>query len=89
LISLNESGATHSINYMSAKLRPIGHLKSLVNGQNELEVESGSTVRATLEKAGIRSELVALVMVNDEQCDKDYVVREGDVVKVMAVIGGG
>jgi sulfur carrier protein ThiS len=89
LISLNESGATHSINYMSAKLRPIGHLKSLVNGQNELEVESGSTVRATLEKAGIRSELVALVMVNDEQRDKDYVVQEGDVVKVMAVIGGG
>ena len=74
---------------MSAKLRPIGHLKSLVNGQEELEVESGSTVRATLEKAGIRSELVALVMVNDEQRDKDYVVREGDLVKVMAVIGGG
>ncbi len=74
---------------MSAKLRPIGHLKSLVNGQEELEVESGSTVRATLEKAGIRSELVALVMVNDEQRDKDYVVQEGDVLKVMAVIGGG
>ncbi len=74
---------------MSAKLRPIGHLKSLVNGQDELDVEPGSTVRATLEKAGIRSELVALVMVNDEQRDKDYVVQEGDVVKVMAVIGGG
>jgi sulfur carrier protein ThiS len=74
---------------MPAKLRPIGHLKSLVNGQAELDVESGSTIRATLEKAGIRSELVALVMVNDEQRDKDYVVQEGDVVKVMAVIGGG
>ena len=74
---------------MPAKLRPIGHLKSLINGQNELEVESGSTVRATLEKAGIRSELVALVMVNDEQRDKDYVLQEGDVVRVLAVIGGG
>jgi sulfur carrier protein ThiS len=74
---------------MSAKLRPVGHLKSLVNGQSELDVESGFTVRATLEKAGIRSELVALVMVNDEQRDKDYVVQEGDIVKVMAVIGGG
>jgi sulfur carrier protein ThiS len=89
LREINPSGATHSINYMSAKLRPVGHLKSLVNGQSELDVESGSTVRATLEKAGIRSELVALVMVNDEQRDKDYVVQEGDVVKVMAVIGGG
>jgi len=74
---------------MPAKLRPIGHLKSLVNGQEELEVESGSTVRATLEKAGIRSELVALVMVNDEQRDKDYVLQEGDVLRVLAVIGGG
>ncbi len=74
---------------MPAKLRPVGHLKSLVNGQSELDVESGSTVRATLEKAGIRSELVALVMVNDEQRNKDYVVQEGDVVKVLAVIGGG
>ncbi len=74
---------------MSAKLRPVGHLKTLVNGQSELDVESGFTVRATLEKAGIRSELVALVMVNDEQRDKDYIVQEGDVVKVMAVIGGG
>ncbi|MBI5954295.1 MAG: MoaD/ThiS family protein [Chloroflexi bacterium] len=74
---------------MPAKLRPIGHLKSLVNGQAELDVESGFTIRATLENAGIRSELVALVMVNDEQRDKDYVLQEGDVVKVMAVIGGG
>jgi sulfur carrier protein ThiS len=74
---------------MTVKLRPLGHLKTLVNGQDELEVESGSTVRATLEKAGIRPELVALVMVNDEQRDKDYILQEGDIVKVMAVIGGG
>jgi sulfur carrier protein ThiS len=74
---------------MSAKLRPVGHLKSLVNGQEEVEVESGNTVRATLEKAGIRSELVALVMVNGEQRDKDYILQDGDVFKVLAVIGGG
>jgi sulfur carrier protein ThiS len=74
---------------MSAKLLLVGHLKSLVDGQDELEVESGYTVRATLERAGIRSELVALVMVNDEQRDKDYVLRDGDKVKVLAVIGGG
>lgn len=74
---------------MSAILRPIGHLKSLANGQSELEVESGFTVREALEKAGIRAELVALVLVNDEQRGKDYVLQEGDIVKVMAVIGGG
>jgi len=74
---------------MPAILRLIGHLKSLAKGQSELEVESGSTVRETLEKAGVRPELVALVLVNDEQRDKDYILQEGDVVKVMAVIGGG
>jgi sulfur carrier protein ThiS len=54
-----------------------------------MEVEAGSTVRVTLENAGIRPELVALVMVNDEQRDKDYVLQDGDILKVMAVIGGG
>jgi sulfur carrier protein ThiS len=74
---------------MPAKLRPVGHLKSLVNGQAELEVDSGTTIRVALERAGIRPELVALVMVNDEQRDKDYVLQEGDIARVLAVIGGG
>jgi sulfur carrier protein ThiS len=74
---------------MSATLRLLGHLKSLVNGQSELEVESGLTVREALQQAGVRAELVALVLVNEKQRDKDYVLQEGDTVKVMAVIGGG
>jgi sulfur carrier protein ThiS len=75
--------------FMSAKLRFVGQLKSLVGGQNEVDVESGFTVRATLDRLGIRPELIALVMVNDEQRDKDYVFQDEDVVKVLAVIGGG
>ncbi len=74
---------------MSAVLIPLGHLKSLVDGQSELQVEAGCPVRETLQKAGIRPDLVALVLVNGEQRDKDYVLQEGDVLKVMAVIGGG
>jgi sulfur carrier protein ThiS len=74
---------------MSAKLRLVGQLKSLVGGRGEVEVESGCTVRAALEWIGIRPELVALVMVNDEQSGKDYILQEGDVAKVLAVIGGG
>ena len=34
-------------------------------------------------------ELAALVLVNDEQQSKDYVLQDGDVLKLMAVIGGG
>lgn len=74
---------------MSAKLLLVGQLKSLVGGHSEVEVESGYTVRATLDRLGIRPEIVALVMVNDEQRDKDYIFQDGDMVKVMAVLGGG
>jgi molybdopterin converting factor small subunit len=34
-------------------------------------------------------EVVALVVVNEEQRSKDYVIQEGDVIRVLAVIGGG
>ncbi|MCA2002932.1 MAG: MoaD/ThiS family protein [Chloroflexi bacterium] len=74
---------------MPATLRLLGHLKSLANGQSELQAECGLTVREALERAGIRAELVALVLVNEAQRDKDYVLQEGDIVKAMAVIGGG
>jgi molybdopterin converting factor small subunit len=33
--------------------------------------------------------VVALVVVNEVQQSKDYVIQEGDVIRVLAVIGGG
>ena len=38
---------------------------------------------------GIPPDVVALVTVNDEQEMKDYVIQEGDLVKLIAVVGGG
>ena len=38
---------------------------------------------------GMPPEVVALVLVNDEQETKDYVIQDGDYVKLIAVIGGG
>jgi sulfur carrier protein ThiS len=52
-------------------------------------VEAGRTVRETLAALGIVPEVVALVVVNEEQQSKDYVIQEGDVIRVLAVIGGG
>jgi len=46
-------------------------------------------VRATLAALGIVPEVVALVVVNEQQQSKDYVIQEGDVIRVLAVIGGG
>lgn len=74
---------------MAAILKPVGPLKVYVDNQAEVCVPAGQTVRQVLKDAGIPPELVALVLVNGEHQDKDYCVRDGDEIKVIAVIGGG
>ncbi|HEX7620524.1 MAG TPA: MoaD/ThiS family protein [Anaerolineales bacterium] len=74
---------------MPATLRPSGALRDVVGGQSEVQVETGRTVRETLAALGIVPEVVALVVVNEEQRSKDYVIQEGDIIRVLAVIGGG
>ena len=72
-----------------ATIKPVGMLKSYTGGQPEVVVDAGRTVRETMTALGIPSEIVALVLVNDAQQPKDYVLQDGDVVKLIAVIGGG
>ena len=67
----------------------VGPLKEYANGRSELVVPSGLSVRQTLVGLGIPPEVVALVVVNEEQQNKDYILQEQDVVRVLAVIGGG
>jgi sulfur carrier protein ThiS len=74
---------------MSATIRPVGTLKSYIGGQTEATVEVGRTVRETIAALGIPPEIVALVLVNDAHQYKDYIVQDGDLVKLVAVIGGG
>ena len=75
---------------MTATLRPIGHLKSMVNDRTEIVVPSGISVREALALIKVPSELVALVVVNGvHTTDKGTILNDGDVVKLMAVIGGG
>jgi sulfur carrier protein ThiS len=52
-------------------------------------VEAGRTVHEAIAALGIPPEIVALVMVNEEQQPKDYVLQDGDAVRLLAVIGGG
>jgi sulfur carrier protein ThiS len=72
-----------------AELRLIGSLKDYVGGRESVSVETGQTVRQALAALGIRPEIVALVIVNGTQQPKDYVLKSGDSVEVLAVIGGG
>jgi sulfur carrier protein ThiS len=75
---------------MTATLRPIGHLKGMVNDQTEITVPSGISIREALALIKVPSELVALVVVNGvHTTDKGTILNDGDVVKLMAVIGGG
>jgi sulfur carrier protein ThiS len=74
---------------MSVTIRPLGMLKSYIGELNETSVEAGLSVRETLALLGINPDLVAGVFVNGEQESKDYILQEGDMVKLLAVIGGG
>ena len=83
------NGSFQSLKQMSAQIKLVGILKSYVGGKPEVRVASGETIRESIKMLGIPSDLVALVMVNHTQQTKDYVVQEGDVVTLLAVVGGG
>jgi len=74
---------------MDATLKLYGPLKDYAGGQMQVSLPAGQTVRQALEAVGVPVILVALVVVNEEPQDKDYRLQAGDVVKVMAVLGGG
>ena len=64
-------------------------LKDYIGKLSETPVEAGQTVRQSLIVIGINPDLVAGVFVNGEQQTKDYILQDGDIVKLLAVIGGG
>lgn len=74
---------------MSAIIRPLGMLKSYIGDLQETSVEAGLSVRKAITNVGINPDLVAGVFVNEEPQDKDYILQDGDIVKLLAVIGGG
>ncbi len=74
---------------MSAHIKPLGILKSYIGGKAEIAVDAGNSVRETLRLLHIPPEIVALVLVNDQPQAKEYCVQDGDVVSLLAVVGGG
>mgnify|MGYP000716507113 CR=1 FL=1 len=74
---------------MSVIIRPMGILKDYIGGKSEITVEAGQTVRQVLITLNMPPEVVALVTVNEEQQSKDYLLQDGDIVRLLAVIGGG
>ncbi len=75
---------------MSITIRPAGLLRTYVNEQSSLTLDcEGLTVRECLVQVKIPSELVALVMVNGNLRDKDYVIQDQDVIQLLPLVGGG
>jgi sulfur carrier protein ThiS len=64
-------------------------LKDYIGGASEIAVPAGHSIRETLQSLGMPPEVAALVLVNDEQQSKDYILQDGDVLRLLAVIGGG
>jgi len=74
---------------MTVTIHPLGMLKEYLAGQKEVHVDPGRSVREILTSLGINPDLVAGVFVKGEQQTKDYILQEGDDVRLLAVIGGG
>jgi sulfur carrier protein ThiS len=74
---------------MSVTIQPMGMLKNYTGGEGKLYLPAELTVHQVLVEIGIPPDVVALVVVNGEIRPKDYLLQEGDYVKLMAVIGGG
>lgn len=74
---------------MPAIIKPIGVLKSYIGGKPEAVVEAGRTVRQAITELGIPVEIIAMVLVNDVQQPKEYVLQDGDVARLIMVVGGG
>ena len=72
------------------EITPVGLLKKYI-GDRETPILTGGgqTVAEALEALGIPSMLVALVLINGRQELKDYVLQDGDVVKLVPLVGGG
>ena len=74
---------------MTATIRLGASLKNLLGSEGQFTVEPGRNVRETIISLGINPDLVAMVSVKDEIESKEYIIQEGDAIRLMAVIGGG
>jgi molybdopterin converting factor small subunit len=76
---------------MTVRVEVVGALAKYVAAGYRLEGDYlvGSSIRSLVEGLGIPIDLVAIVMVNGAMRDMAYVIGEGDVVKLLPIVGGG
>ncbi len=73
----------------TAELRPKGMLKQYIDGMDYVEVPSGIPLRDAISSCGIPPELVAMAFINQKPISKDEILQPGEIIDLVAVIGGG
>ena len=72
------------------EITPVGLLREYIgNRETRIVTGEGQTIAEVLEALGIPAVLVALVLINGRQELKNYVLQDGDVVKLVPLVGGG
>ncbi len=74
---------------MKPIIRPLGFLKQYINDKGSIQVEAGKSIFNTLIEYGIPSDLVAGVFLKEKLISKEHILKDDDVVVLMAIIGGG
>ncbi|MFC2063839.1 hypothetical protein ACFLXB_01955 [Chloroflexota bacterium] len=74
---------------MTAKLQIPAALMEFSLEKTEFIVESGKNINDIIRDIGINPAIIALVIVNGVQETKEYIVKDDDIIKALAVIGGG
>jgi sulfur carrier protein ThiS len=74
---------------MQALFKPIGLLKTYTQGDVTLSFDAPITIRQGLQQIGIPADLVALVLANGKQANKDDLLHDKDEIQLITVLGGG
>lgn len=68
----------------------VGLLKSYTQNREPLTLDAaGKSISQVLSELGIPSAVVGAALVNGRQVPKSYILQDGDVVKLVPLVGGG
>ena len=94
----NNSGLFQLVRQLTEEQPPEGNVEITAVGlltkyigdrETPMVMEGGQTITEVIEALGIPSVLVAVVLINGRQESKDYVLQDGDIVKLIPLVGGG
>jgi sulfur carrier protein ThiS len=74
---------------MKPTIKPLGFLKQYIKDKDSIQVDAGKSIFDVLKEHGIPNELVAGVFIKEKLISKAYILKDDDVVILMAIIGGG